>query len=277
MADGPDKEWWTAAELAEAGLPDVPTTKRRVNAMANREGWAKMPGKVRRRKGAGGGMAYHWTVLPLRARTKLGVRLSRDRNEPSTRTREETWALFETASASAQTKARGRLQALIAVSDLETALPTRSDAVQAVADDRKLSSRSIWNWIERVGFRKLGYEPGEDTAGLLQTSVVAFQADHDLVQDGLVGRATLSTLQRMLDARTKIAAPVATAGAGATVEATDLPDAAPDLASLPDWIGWVVLGLGLLWLAWRLWSYRDAVAARVQSFAPRLANILRSF
>lgn len=128
----------------------------------------------------------------------------------------------------------------------------------------------------RAGFRTLGYEPGEDTAGLLQTSVVAFQRDHDLVQDGLVGRATLSTLQRMLDARTKVAAPVATAGAGATVEATDLPNAAPDLASLPDWLGWAVIGLGLLWLAWRLWSYRDAIAARIQSFAPRLAKTLRS-
>ena len=30
----PDREWWTAEELAASGLPDVPTTKRRVNAAA---------------------------------------------------------------------------------------------------------------------------------------------------------------------------------------------------------------------------------------------------
>lgn len=32
----PAQIWWTAAEIAEAGLPDLPATKRRVNAMAER-------------------------------------------------------------------------------------------------------------------------------------------------------------------------------------------------------------------------------------------------
>ena len=50
MTDAPAQTWWTAAEIAEARLPDMPTTKRRVNDLARRQGWASQPGKVRRRK-----------------------------------------------------------------------------------------------------------------------------------------------------------------------------------------------------------------------------------
>ena len=55
MADGPRQEWWSAAELADAGLPDMPGSKRKVNDMAARQNWRGRPGKARRRKAVGGG------------------------------------------------------------------------------------------------------------------------------------------------------------------------------------------------------------------------------
>ncbi|MCU0902428.1 MAG: glycoside hydrolase family protein [Tabrizicola sp.] len=130
----------------------------------------------------------------------------------------------------------------------------------------------------RDGFRKLGYNPGPDTDGVVTASVVKFQADHDLKVDNIIGRATLSTLDRALAARSKgkVMATAAAASGGATA----LPEAAvqdvPGLGEMP-WVTWVLLGLAILYALKLAWSYRDQVAAAVQSRLPRLAALLRSF
>jgi putative transposase len=62
------KEWLTAKEIAEARLPQVPTTKQGVNALADREGWNVDPFSARKRAGRGGGMEYHVRLLPTVAR-----------------------------------------------------------------------------------------------------------------------------------------------------------------------------------------------------------------
>jgi hypothetical protein len=70
------KQWWSAAELAAAELPEMPGTARGVNRMAAREAWAAQ--RVidgmrlgRRRKGRGGGWEYHMAVLPAAAQVEL--------------------------------------------------------------------------------------------------------------------------------------------------------------------------------------------------------------
>lgn len=68
--------WFSAqeiADLAQAGqLPGLPTTKRGVNMLADREAWAHSPALCRIRTGreGGGGSEYHLDLLPL------GVRLT---------------------------------------------------------------------------------------------------------------------------------------------------------------------------------------------------------
>lgn len=131
----------------------------------------------------------------------------------------------------------------------------------------------------RAGLRRLGYEPGANQFGILKGAVETFQRDHDLTVDGIVGIATLSTLQRMLDARAKSAAPVATAAAAGGYQAAPLPEAAVEtISGLPyaDWIVPGLLGLAVIWAAWRAWQYRDAVAAKAQHKFPTLAAKLRS-
>ncbi|SMH35955.1 peptidoglycan-binding protein [Maritimibacter sp. HL-12] len=125
----------------------------------------------------------------------------------------------------------------------------------------------------RAAFAKLGYAPGNDGGGVHRDAVTRFQREHDLNVDGIIGRATLSTLQRRLDATRKAA--TATTGAATGAAGTEGADAAG--LAVPDWALWVVAGLVAL-IALRLaWSYRDVIAAKVQNIAPGLARTLRRF
>lgn len=125
----------------------------------------------------------------------------------------------------------------------------------------------------RAGFRKLGYDPGNDGTGVMSVSVMKFQRDHDLTVDGIIGRATLSTLQRRLDATRKTTQ--AAAGGATGAAATEGLSSATDVT--PDWLVWVVAALTVLLLARLAWSYRDVIAAKVQSVTPGLARFLRRF
>ena len=60
-----DHEYKTAAELAALRLTGLPTTKRRINIMAQRGGWQQLGSrKARIRQGRGGGWEYHVSCLP---------------------------------------------------------------------------------------------------------------------------------------------------------------------------------------------------------------------
>ncbi len=63
------KLWLTPAEIAELALPGLPTTKRGVQIVAEREDWARFVGMCRPRAGRGGGVEYHVNLLPVAART----------------------------------------------------------------------------------------------------------------------------------------------------------------------------------------------------------------
>ncbi len=124
----------------------------------------------------------------------------------------------------------------------------------------------------RAALASLGYAVGSDAIRIPAQAVEAFQRDHDLTVDGILGRATLSTLQRRIDARRKtaVAAPaVVMTGAGDSSGFTDA------LAGVP-WAGAALLGLVLIWAAWLAFQYRDVIAAAVQRPLPRLARFLRS-
>jgi len=134
----------------------------------------------------------------------------------------------------------------------------------------KLSSAEIRAVFE--GLTTLGYQPGDGSVPTL-TSVTAFQRAHDLTPDGIIGRATLSTLQRALDARKKATLPVAAVVAVPAAVASGVTE---QIAAIPH-SDTAAIALAVLWLAQHLWSYRDIAAASLAPTFPRIAAYLRSF
>lgn len=127
-------------------------------------------------------------------------------------------------------------------------------------------------------FTRLGYYVYPTAVVSRAAEVRRFQKDHGLTQDGVIGRATLSTLQRRIDAVTK-AKPVALAATGATATTavpTGSSDATDWIAAQP-WALSALIGCVALWALWRAWQYRDVIAVKLNTRAPRVAAFLRSF
>ncbi len=126
-----------------------------------------------------------------------------------------------------------------------------------------------------MAFEALGYQLGVDPWSPWADGIRQFQADHALTVDGIIGRATLSTLQRRLDAPKAAAKPVA-AGLLPAAASTDIGTAYVDALGVSG-AGWIALGLVGLWGANTAWRYRDVIAAKIARPIPRLATFLRSF
>ncbi|MEW6125074.1 MAG: transposase [Pseudomonadota bacterium] len=63
------KEWFSAAEIAALGLPDLPSTERGLRKVADRADWP-----FRAREASGGGREYPLSALPVAARAAYGAR-----------------------------------------------------------------------------------------------------------------------------------------------------------------------------------------------------------
>lgn len=125
----------------------------------------------------------------------------------------------------------------------------------------------------RDALRALGYEPGKTVNAVDISAARMFQADHGLTVDGIIGRATLTTIQRQLDARRKVKAPAVASVASVPVATTDYAD---QIANLPN-IGPLLAVGAAIWLASIAYRYRDVIAAEIHSPLPRVAAFLRSF
>lgn len=111
----------------------------------------------------------------------------------------------------------------------------------------------------------LGYEPGKVDGFFgkkTKAAIMAFQKDHDLVADGIAGKATRSTLQRVLDSRQKLKT-VAVTGTSLTGAATTLAVTVADHADIP-WDMVVMGGVGLSAVAacCVAFKYRDVLKKR---------------
>lgn len=149
----PTQEWWTADEISAAGLPDMPASKRGVNAVIERLGWRGQAGLARRREGRGGGWEYSWRLLPMRAQRQLlaSVAPITDDTKAVFASRDEAWAWFDTLKEPVKVKARERLAILQQVEALEPVHGMgRHVAVQAVARASGVGARTVWSWFAMI-------------------------------------------------------------------------------------------------------------------------------
>lgn len=152
------KTWWSAQELADAKLPRLPGTKRKINELAKDRGWplatdAQGAPLARPRAGRGGGLEYHKALLPPAAMAELIKRgLSTPAEvEPATETpRDQLWSWFDRQSDDVKAVARGRLEAVQAIEALEQARHTRSAAVALTAAAKDVSPATLWNWLSHI-------------------------------------------------------------------------------------------------------------------------------
>lgn len=145
----PPKEWWTAQEIADASLPDLPPTKRAINLTAERQSWQAHPAYARKREGRGGGWEYHWRLFPSRAQRHLIMLASAPAEVDARPDRTEAWAWFDGRPQHVKDKAKTCLRVLQEVEELAPAVG-KNLAVAMIAKQHKLSERAVWGWFERV-------------------------------------------------------------------------------------------------------------------------------
>ena len=144
----PSQEWWTPAQIAESGLPDLPATKRGVNALADRLNWRAATKFARRRSGKGGGWEYSWKLFPNAAQRAL-IRQAVAPKAAAAKARDEVWAWYEGLPATVKSKAEARLQTLQKVEVLEGSIG-RFLAVAQVAELEGIGARTIWSWLSMI-------------------------------------------------------------------------------------------------------------------------------
>ncbi|MFG1463320.1 transposase domain-containing protein [Xanthobacter sp. DSM 24535] len=150
--------------MAEARLPDMPGERENIARKA--ENWrqpeheypANPKGHWRRREGRGGGYEYHYSCLPLRARTTLIMRQKQaEKAAPApvvTAAREEQrsnrWDWFEGLPDRLKARAKEKLDALQAVDALTRTGQERDLAMIVVASEVGVSLRTLYNWASEV-------------------------------------------------------------------------------------------------------------------------------
>jgi hypothetical protein len=156
------KIWFTAAELADARLPGLPASKRKVNERAARECWALKVDAAglplaRPRNARGGGIEFHVSILPDAARHALVRRgIAVDAQTPvqagaqAALTRDTLWRWYDGQSAKVKAEAERRAALLAQIDALESAGVTRTNAVASVSITAKVGRSTLWEWLSLV-------------------------------------------------------------------------------------------------------------------------------
>lgn len=154
------KSWFTAAELADLALPGLPGSKRKINERADRENWALRVDdngtpRARARRGRGGGLEFHISLLPDAAKAELvrrGVAFvpANDEDAVAIARQAHGWAWYEGQSDKVKAEAQRRAMVIDMVEAFEAAGMNRSAAVSATAQAQKISAGTIFNWLRLV-------------------------------------------------------------------------------------------------------------------------------
>lgn len=120
-------------------------------------------------------------------------------------------------------------------------------------------------WLEELKFLKPGHRGNN---GAVRDAVLAFQQQHSqLTNDGILGRATLDQIQRVVDlkAQTKKTSATGSAGVGAGVA-----DKVAEVSGYSDAIFYGSLAVTVIVLGVLSWRYRDEIAIALKTMGKKL-------
>lgn len=147
------KEFFSAAELAEANLPGLPRDASdidklaRANWRANEKLARRVPGKTKPV------WEYHYSLLPQAAQTRLLVVHMAPANDDRNIEREERaklWHTFETLSKDQKAICEDRLKALQTAEDLERSGLTSKAAVAMACRQVGIAKSALYEWRKMV-------------------------------------------------------------------------------------------------------------------------------
>ena len=189
-----NKEWFTAAELAELSLPEMPGTERGVRKIADRLSWqtpgtewseANTRGLWRKRQGQGSGIEYHYSLLPSRSQAVL-IKKYRTPAPDQVRTEvkqrlsaEDCWKRFEALPDARKDKARTRLKVLLDVDAMIMGGTPKEVAIQLICGPQKIPTRTFYEWESRVhGIERGDWLPNlmDHYAGRVATAEISPEA-----------------------------------------------------------------------------------------------------
>lgn len=225
-SDAAPQEWWSAAEFAALDLPGAPNTERGVQLAIERIGgndaarqWsdANPLGIWRKRKGRGGGREYRMDVLPTDARKALTLRLRRaaepEAREPRAAAKEaraagEAWRWYDGLPDRRKAEAKRRMDALLAVRDLQQTGRPRDLAMMDVAAAQDVSLSTLYGWARLVaGLDRSDWLPAlaPRHAGRVAEADIPGEAWQAFVADYLRDeKPTLTSCYRRLEALAKL-------------------------------------------------------------------------
>jgi len=153
------QEWFSAAELAELGLPGLPGDKRSITRRVREERWntrtnAEGELLVRPRAGRGGGVEFHFSLLPGAAQLELAQRgilnASDADSEADEKAKGPTWEWFAAQSAKVRQDAERRLVIVEEIELLIGAGLTKSAAIAEVSGRHAVGQSTLWSWLGAV-------------------------------------------------------------------------------------------------------------------------------
>ena len=143
------KEWFTSAELAQAALPGVPSTRQGLELFIARSG-VRSTAKARTKAGQGGGFEYHYSFLPPVAQAKLAFLNAEPTDPRPTKLSKMLWDRFEALSDAHKAICKTRFAVLTEVEELRASGISMKHAVAHVTRRADIVPATYYEWRKMV-------------------------------------------------------------------------------------------------------------------------------
>ncbi len=143
------KEWFTSAELAQAVLPGIPSTRQGLELFIARSG-VRSTAKARTKAGQGGGYEYHYSFLPSVAQAKIAFLYAEPTDPRPTKLSKMLWDRFEALSDAHKSICKTRFAVLTEVEELRASGISMKHAVAHVTRRADIVPATYYEWRKMV-------------------------------------------------------------------------------------------------------------------------------